>query len=176
MNLSEKIAKIETDIQNGLKFKATDRFRNLINHNPNELSLRERLAEIYYESGFLDMAGRYWILTEPKTERIKKCVEIYEKSVNYSGTKILQDIIFRGKKENLTEYAQNKLNNLELDSKKKTNYIPKFNPITNKQQRKKKTNNRTLKDKIIEKIFLAVLISIPILAIIGLIKVIGWIF
>ena len=72
MNLKDKLAKIESEIDNGLKLKATDRLRNLINQYPNEIELWSRLAELYYESGFLDAAGRYWILTEPTDDRIKK--------------------------------------------------------------------------------------------------------
>ncbi|MEP2237107.1 MAG: DUF6584 family protein, partial [Maribacter sp.] len=89
MNLKEKLDKIDSEIEKGLKFKSSDRLRNLIQDNPNEIQLWYKLAELYYESGFLDAAGKYWILTEPTEERIRKCVAIYEKSVNYSGYQIL---------------------------------------------------------------------------------------
>lgn len=143
--MKEKLAKIEFDIKNGLKFKSADRLRNMINQYPNESELWNRLAELYYESGFLASAGKYWILTEPKDERIKKSVEIYEKSVNYSGTKILQDITFRGDKTKLSEYGKEKLTELELDSKKKSNYIPKFTPITNRKKKGKEKRKRKTK-------------------------------
>jgi hypothetical protein len=174
--LKEKLAKIEFDIKNGLKFKAADRLRNMINQYPNETELWNRLAELYYESGFLASAGKYWILTEQKEERIKKSVEIYEKSVNYSGTKILQDITFRGDKTKLSEYGKNKLTELELNSKKKSNYIPKFTPITNRKKRKQENEKQSFKDKIYEKLFFGILIAIGLLIIIGFITVINWIF
>tara|TARA_R110002049_G_scaffold251142_1_gene425513 strand:+ start:135 stop:659 length:525 start_codon:yes stop_codon:yes gene_type:complete len=174
--LKEKLAKIEFDIKNGLKFKAADRLRNMINQYPNESELWNRLAELYYESGFLASAGKYWILTEPKDERIKKSVEIYEKSVNYSGTKILQDITFRGDKTKLSEYGKNKLTELELDSKKKSNYIPEFKKLTNRKKRNQQNEKRSFKDKLIEKLFFGILIAIVLLIIIGFITVINWIF
>jgi hypothetical protein len=174
--LKEKLAKIEFDIKNGLKFKAADRLRNMINQYPNETELWNRLAELYYESGFLASAGKYWILTEQKEERIKKSVEIYEKSVNYSGTKILQDITFRGDKTKLSEYGKNKLKELELDSKKKSNYIPKFKQITNRKKKSQENEKRTFKDKLAEKLFFGVLIAIVILIIIGFSTVISWVF
>ncbi|WP_370687389.1 DUF6584 family protein [Fulvivirga maritima] len=59
---------------------------------------------------------------------MKKCVAIYEKSVNYSGYQILQEIVFRGDKSKLSKYAQKKLSELKLDSKKKNNYVPTFQP------------------------------------------------
>ncbi|MDT0295838.1 DUF6584 family protein [Mesonia ostreae] len=135
MSLKEKLEKIDSEIENGLKFKASDRLRNLIQENPNETQLWNKLAELYYESGFLDSAGKYWILTEPTEDRIKKSVEIYVKSVNYSGYQILQEIVFRGDKSKLSEFAQNKLTELEADSKKKADYVPKFSP--------KKINGKT---------------------------------
>jgi hypothetical protein len=174
--LKEKLAKIEFDIKNGLKFKAADRLRNMINQYPNETELWNRLAELYYESGFLASAGKYWILTEPIDERIKKCVEIYEKSVNHSGTKILQDITFRGDKTKLSEYGKNILTELELDSKKKSNYIPKFTPITNRKKRKQENEKQSFKDKLYEKLFFGVLIAIVLLIIIGFVTVLNWIF
>tara|TARA_B110000259_G_C13924822_1_gene366342 strand:- start:438 stop:833 length:396 start_codon:yes stop_codon:yes gene_type:complete len=131
---------------------------------------------LYYESGFLASAGKYWILTEPKDERIKKSVEIYEKSVNHSGTKILQDITFRGDKTKLSEYGKNKLKELELDSKKKSNYIPKFKQITNRKKKSQENEKRTFKDKLAEKLFFGVLIAIVILIIIGFSTVISWVF
>ncbi|WP_413533942.1 DUF6584 family protein [Empedobacter brevis] len=46
--------KINYDLEQGRKYKATLRLRNLINYFPNDLTFRNKLAEIYYESGFLD--------------------------------------------------------------------------------------------------------------------------
>ena len=176
MNLEEKLNRIDLEIQNGMKYKATDRLRNLIQENPNEIQLWNKLAELYYESGFLDSAGKYWILTEPTEERIKKCVEIYEKSVNYSGNHILQDLVFRGDKTKLSEYAQKKLTELELDSNRKVKYIPKFNPKTNTQKKNKTEQKQTLKEKLGGYIFFSVLALIFILLLIGFVTVIKWIF
>jgi len=114
VNLKEKLNKIDSEIENGLKFKASDRLKNLIQENPNETQLWNKLAELYYEGGFLDSAGKYWILTEPKDERITKCVEMYEKSVNYSGYQILQEITFRGDKKRLSEFAQKKNSGIRI--------------------------------------------------------------
>lgn len=47
MSLKEKLEKIDFEIQNGLKFKASDRLRNLIQENPNETQLWNKLAELY---------------------------------------------------------------------------------------------------------------------------------
>jgi len=176
VSLKEKLEKIDSEIENGLKFKASDRLRNLIQENPNETQLWNKLAELYYESGFLDSAGKYWILTEPTEDRIKKSVEIYVKSVNYSGYQILQEIVFRGDKSKLSEFAQNKLTELEADSKKKADYVPKFSPKKNKRKNKNSEYKRTFKDKLGEWTLFGIVASIVILIIIGFVTVIKWIF
>ncbi|MEC5158582.1 tetratricopeptide repeat protein [Chryseobacterium sp. MP_3.2] len=176
MSLKEKLNKIDSEIYGGLKFKATDRLRNLIQENPNDIELWNKLAEIYYESGFLDSAGKYWILTEPIEERIKNCIEIYEKSVNYSGYQILQEMVFRGDKSKLPEYARQKLTRLESDSIAKVKHFPKFNPKLNVQKKFKSEQKQTLKEKLGGLVFFSVLIIIGFLIIVGLITVKKWIF
>ncbi|MDT0554620.1 DUF6584 family protein [Patiriisocius hiemis] len=174
--MENKLRSIEADIQNGLKYKSADRLRNLINEHPNEQKLWNRLAELYYDSGFLDSAGKYWILTEPTDERIKKCVEIYEKSVNYSGYQILQEITFRGDKTKLSKYAQKKLAELESDSKEKTNHIPEFKPKVNKPKKQNKKYVQTFKDKLGGYVIFGIVAVIVVLIIIGFVSVIKWIF
>lgn len=176
MKLKEKLEKIEIEIENGMKFKASDRLRNLIQENPNETQLWNKLAKLYYESGFLDAAGKYWILTEPTDEEIKKCVEVYKKSVNYSGYQILQEIVFRGDKTKLSEFAQNKMEKLESDSKKKADYVPEFKPKTNKQKRIRGNSNLTFKDKLTVYPIIGVFVFLAICSIIGVVSVIKWIF
>ena len=175
MNLQEKINLIDEEVAEGLKLKSADRLRNLINEYPNELSIRERLAKLYYESGFLDAAGRYWVLTEPTDDRIKDATEIYLNSVNHSGTQILRDITFRGNKNELPEYARNKLNEFEADSKLKSNYIPVFKPKHQKERNKSKPRE-TFRDKLIRWSLLGILLLIVVLMIIGFVVIVKWIF
>ena len=176
MDIKAKISKIDSEIKDGLKSKAADRLRNLIQENPNETELWNRLAELYYESGFLDSAGKYWILTEPTDERISKCVDIYEKSVNHSGHQILQDIVFRGDKFKLSEFAQKKITELESNSKEKTNHIPEFKPKVKKSKSKREKYKQTLKDKLGGYLIIGILAAILILIIIGFVTVIKWLF
>lgn len=176
MNLNQKLARIDKEIQQGLKMKAADRLRNLTNQYPNELIIWERLAELYYNSGFLDAAGKFWILSEPKSEVIQKCVTLYEKSVNYSGTQILNEIIFKGDKNKLSDYAKNRLLALEKSSKEKSGYVPNFLPKLNKTQRKNQAYTSSTLEKLIPFVLLFALISTLVLAVVGLGTVIDWIF
>ena len=70
----------------------------MINQFPNDLSLRRRLGQIYFEAGFLDEAGKFWILSKPENNEMENAVEIYRKSLSNSGNAILKDIVFRGDK------------------------------------------------------------------------------
>ncbi|MFP3598369.1 DUF6584 family protein [Chryseobacterium sp. SIMBA_029] len=154
--------RIEQDLKAGRKKKASDRLRNLINEFPDDISLREKLGQIYYNSGFKDEAGKFWILSEPKNQEMKEAVEIYRNSLSNSGSTILKDIVFRGDKNKLTDYSKKVLEDLESDSFKKTKYIPDFN----RKQREKGIYQES-KDSLSSKIgmyFLgAIIILIPVL-------------
>lgn len=123
---------------------------------------------LYYESGFYDAAGRYWILTDPIEERIKHCVEIYEKTVNYSGNQILRDITFRGDKNKLSVYARNKLAQLESDSKAKVGSVPAYTRKYYREKKYKQDTERTFSQKATEKVILTLLFSIPVFLLIGI--------
>lgn len=117
----------EQEIKKGLKLKAVNRLRNVINQFPNEIGVRTMLAQLYYEAGFYDAAGLYWMLTEPLEERIKECTAIYRASVNYSPIQILKDIRFRGDKLELSPYALQALDALEKERYEKNKSSKKYN-------------------------------------------------
>ncbi|GAE66048.1 hypothetical protein H3Z85_11860 [Chryseobacterium indologenes] len=124
--MSNIFYKIEQDLKEGRKKKACDRLRNLINQSPDDISLRKSLGNIYYEAGFLDEAGKFWILCEPENDTMKMAVEVYRKSLSSSGNAILKDIVFRGDKNLLDDYAKNVISGLEENSFKLTKQIPEF--------------------------------------------------
>ena len=176
MSSKIKLLKIESDLKKGLKYKAADRLRNLINECPDELGLRNNLAELYYYAGFLDQAGKYWIFEESNKPHIKQCVKLYRESVNNSGNQILKDVIFKGSKEDLDDYALRILLELEKDSELKTNSVPRFYRRETKKERASINKQQTLQKKIIEKFVIGFLIAIPVLSIVGLISIIMWLF
>ncbi|MGV0833620.1 DUF6584 family protein [Empedobacter brevis] len=168
-SVAEKIA---YDLAQGRKYKATLRLKNLINEFPNDLTLRNKLAEIYYDSGFYDEAGKFWLLSEERNSEIDRCIEVYKNSVNNSGHQILKDIVFRGDKTQLSFNLQTILNNLEKDSFEKTKNIPNFQP--KKNYRENDDYKQTFKDKILKYSFFAFLIFILLLLILGIIKITEW--
>lgn len=167
--------RIEQDLKAGRKKKACDRLRNLINEFPDDLSLRDKLAQIYYDSGFKDEAGKFWILSEPQNFEMKEAVEMYRNSLSNSGNAILKDIVFRGDKTQLSDYAKNILKQLETDSFKKTKHIPDF-----KRKQREKGDYTESKDSFFSNVGLYLLIGgiilLPFLGLVKLGEIIGSIF
>lgn len=165
--------KVEQDLKDGRKKKACDRLRNLINQFPDDLSLRKKLGQIYYNAGFLDEAGKFWILSEPENDEMKDAVALYRKSLGNSGNAILKDIVFRGNKALLNEYAMSVFTDLEKDSLRKTKHIPDFKPKT-----KEKGNYPKLKDQtgilntLMFIMLIVFLITLPVLGVFKLFELI----
>lgn len=114
MEYHDQLDKAQEELKAGLKQKAADRLKNVINVFPDEMGARHLLAELYYDAGFLDMAGRYWYLSEPvNDDRIIQSIEAYNKTINYSPLQALKDIKYRGDKSGLPEYAAMRLQQLE---------------------------------------------------------------
>lgn len=130
MYLSNQLTKAKEEMAMGLKDKAARRLRAVINAFPDSMEARDVLARMYYKAGFLDAAGRYWILTEPTEDYLKECIDAYKKSVNYSEEQILKDIKYRGDKSGLTKYALDKLNSLEAAALEKTGFKNNYNKST----------------------------------------------
>ncbi|MCS4305512.1 DUF6584 family protein [Chryseobacterium sp. BIGb0232] len=169
--------KIEQDLKAGKKKKACDRLRNLINQFPDDLSLRNKLGQIYYAAGFIDEAGKYWILSQPENKEMEKAVELYRKTLSNSGNAILKDIVFRGNKAQLNEYATKVLAELEKDSLKKTKHIPDFKPKNREKGKYSEAEDPTsFVNKIFIVIFIVFLILLPILGFFKLLELIKALF
>lgn len=167
MDLQDKLDLIDVEIAKGLKLRATERLRNMLGHYPDETRIWLKLAELYFEAGFYDAAGKYWILTEPNEERIKKCVEMYEKSVNYSGSQILKDLIFRGDRSKLPEYGQRKLEALEHNSMQVTGSVPAYKRKHFSRNTSNVITEQTFKDKLNDWAFISLLIFILLMILLG---------
>ncbi|WP_080778112.1 DUF6584 family protein [Chryseobacterium phocaeense] len=167
--------KIDKDLEEGRKKKACDRLRNAINQMPDDLSLREKLGQIYYDAGFLDEAGKFWILSEPKDKEMERAVEIYKSCLSYSGNAILKDIVFRGNKNILSDYACKVLKELEADSLKKTNHIPQYKEKYKKGLAEAK-NKESYLSKLIILLVMGTIILIPVLGLIKLYELLTLLF
>lgn len=167
--------RIEQDLKEGRKKKACDRLRNMINQFPDDLSLRKKLGYIYFEAGFLDEAGKFWILSAPENNEMENAVQIYIKSLSNSGNAILKDIVFRVDKNLLDEYALKVITELEQNSLTITKQIPVF-----KTKTRDKENYSEDKTDFLSKIGIFLLIGfiilLPILGVLKLFEVISSLF
>ncbi len=169
--------KINQEIELGLKHKASIRLRSMINSDPDNLELRNLLAQMYYDAGFFDAAGKFWLLYATNDYQVIKCTELYESSVNYSGNQILKEIKFRGDKNKLSSFAKEKLEALENDSLLKTGHIPYYQRL-NLEGNKLETFSKPTP---IINIFgcligLIIIVAIIIIFILGLINAYVWLF
>lgn len=105
---AKTLKRVEEDIKNNDLGKARDRLHGLISTFPNELELRKKLGDIYFELKYPAMAGRYWYLEKHKTPKmVKACIE-FENSLGNDINKIDRVLKFKGDIEILK--------GLELDS------------------------------------------------------------
>ena len=167
MELSEKLIKIEKEIEEGFNEKSVRRLKSLINVYPNNINLRNRLAELYYNIGFFESAGKYWILTEPKDLRIENCISLYLKSVNYANGKILKDLKYNGDLQQLPDYSLNKINELYLEKDKIDKYSRQL-ILNNHYKSQQNSNSRNL-------FFALIVISIILIFFVGVFSIIYWV-
>jgi len=117
MYIGDQLLLAKKEVSEGKKNKAGQRLRNVINTYPDAMEVREALAVLYYEAGFLDLAGLYWLLTEP-TPTIQRCVDAYMQTINYSAVQALKDFKYRGDATTLPVYARKRLDYLEGEKQK----------------------------------------------------------
>ena len=103
MPLSETLARVEREIAAKDLGRARDRLTGLVGTYPNDLSLRRRLAEVYWTLGDRAMAGRYWYLEEDRTEEMHDAITAFEHSHGGDGELIRRALKFRGDASRLPE-------------------------------------------------------------------------
>lgn len=96
MAIEQTLNKIERDIVSGDYGKARDRLHGLIATYPNDLSLRRKLGEVYWQLQYPAMAGRYWYLEEDKSPDMVAACHVFEQWCGDNSFQILLSLKFRG--------------------------------------------------------------------------------
>lgn len=160
--IARTLKRIEEDIKNDDLGKARDRLHGLISTFPNELELRKKLGDIYFELKYPAMAGRYWYLEKNKTAKmVQACME-FEKSMGNDIYKIARALKYKGDIEILKE--------LDLD--------PTLLSIQHKVKEKlveEPDDSTERKHKLIILGCLSIIILIIILTSVGVYTVFNWI-
>ncbi|MDW8289686.1 MAG: hypothetical protein RMM06_03115 [Armatimonadota bacterium] len=126
MGKDQTLQRVEEDIAAGNLGRARDRLHGLIWQYPDDLSLRARLAEVYWQLSFPAMAGCYWYLHEPTTEAMQRAVMEFERSCGQDPLHMLFRLKFRGNPENLPPYARYRLERLQQECQRKYGKYPDF--------------------------------------------------
>ncbi|MFF2450567.1 DUF6584 family protein [Neobacillus sp. NPDC058068] len=155
------LKRIEEDIKNNDLGKARDRLHGLISTYTNELELRKKLGDIYFELKYPSMAGRYWYLEEHKTpEMVKACIA-FEKSMGNNPNRIARALKYKGNIEIIKR--------LELDQ-----------AITSIQKNVKEKLVEEPEDLLVDKLVLygclSIIVLIIIFTLIGVYTFFKWIF
>jgi hypothetical protein len=96
MAIEQTLNKVERDITSGDYGKARDRLHGLIATYPNDLSLRRKLGEVYWQLQYPAMAGRYWYLEEDKSPDMIAACQAFERWCGDNSFQILLSLKFRG--------------------------------------------------------------------------------
>ncbi|MFC0187145.1 DUF6584 family protein [Fictibacillus aquaticus] len=88
--------RIEHDIANGDLGKARDRLHGLLSTYPNNLKIRRKLGDIYYQLQDPAMAGRYWYLEEEKTPEMTAACEKFERAHGQDPKYMLRALKYNG--------------------------------------------------------------------------------
>jgi hypothetical protein len=155
------LKKVEEDIKNNDLGKARDRLHGLIATYPNEIKLRKKLGDIYWELKYPSMAGRYWYLAESKTQEMIQACQKFEGSLGNDPIKILRSLKFKGD----SEFINNLQSRLIFSS-------------LEKQDRKRRDEEieETWDDKLIPIIFISFLIFSFLFFLLGIYTALTWIF
>jgi hypothetical protein len=79
MSKQTTLQRVSDDIKRGYLGSARDRLHGLLASYPDDLSLRSRLADIYWQLRHPGMAGLYWFLESTRTEDIKRAIAEFER-------------------------------------------------------------------------------------------------
>ena len=96
MSIEKTLHKVEKDAASGDYGKARDRLHGLIATYPNDLTLRRRLGDIYWQLQHPAMAGRYWYLEKKKSPEMVAACKAFERSCGDNLFQMLLALKFRG--------------------------------------------------------------------------------
>lgn len=92
----ETLRRIEREIAAGDWGKARDRLHGLLVTYPDDLALRHKLGEVYWQLHHPAMAGRYWYLEEDRTPDMAQACAAFERACGHDAAQILRALKFYG--------------------------------------------------------------------------------
>jgi hypothetical protein len=80
MTKTSTLEHVEQDIAAGDYSKVRDRLHGLLRTYPSDLTLRNRLGDVYWDLRYPAMAGRYWYLEDHKTPDMITACAAFERT------------------------------------------------------------------------------------------------
>jgi len=176
MSIEKTLKKIEAEINAGDLGKARDRLHGLISTYPDDLTLRKRLGDIYWQLRYPTMGGRYWYLEENKSVDMNSACEKFEKSFHNDPFQILCVLKYRGDIDNLVEsYVGNIL--VELQARAKSTHLCNYR-FGKKKGERFEYDRRSILTRFITLTICCIIISVMLLIVImvGFLTIIEWLF
>lgn len=113
MSKKDALIKVKKDIADKDLGMARQRLHSLIAEYPNDLSLRSKLAKVYWKLQYPELAGRYWYLEENLGKEGKLAVGFFKKMYGNDEFSILRALKFKGSLKSIPLYARHKLERLQ---------------------------------------------------------------
>jgi hypothetical protein len=101
MSRETTLARIEHEIANGDLGKARDRLHGLVAGYPDDLTLRERLGDVYWRLQYPAMAGRYWYLVQERSPEMELACQAFERACGGEASHLLRALRFKGNLETI---------------------------------------------------------------------------
>lgn len=175
MSKEQTIKAVQNDIDQGNLGRARDRLHGLISSYPNDIELRVQLADIYSRLQYPAMAGRYWYLEENKTEEMNAAVAEFERSCGKDPLQILLALKFQGSLDAInSSFAKERLLSIQQECKVKYLNYPEFG--LKGAAKWKQTIRGKATSAVIPTIFFTILILFMVLAFIGFLTVVSWLW
>ena len=101
MALQESLARVSSDVERGDLGKARDRLEGLLAAYPDDLSIRDRLGDIYWRLQYPERAGRHWYLLETTRPEMDAAKQAFESRYGGDAWLMLDAIGYHGGLESL---------------------------------------------------------------------------
>lgn len=107
------LSRVDADIADGNLGKAKERLTGLLHAHPHDLSLRPKLAEVYWMMKWPEEAGAYWYLEPNPNEDMIKAIAIFEKGCKHDPVRIFERLKLRVNLEAMPDgYAKERISGL----------------------------------------------------------------
>jgi len=119
--------RVDADVAAGNLGKAKERLTGLLHAHPHDLSLRPKLAEIYWLMKWPEEAGAYWYLEPNPNEEMLKAIAIFEKGCKHDPLRVLERLKLRVNLEEMADsYAKERISGLREAIRNQGKVMPAF--------------------------------------------------